>query len=216
MSLALKKMLWFFNGMGCVVRTGCRKKILLVMFCASVLLSAPVQANEKDSKKSSAPAFEFENEQLRVWLRPRTTTQMAAFFEARGFPEQMVEKLSGYCFFTVVVKNKMSDNLVMDLSQWKFFGSHQPVTRLPRSVWPPLWKKLNIPLAAQSTFRWTLLPENLNFYAHENEGGNIILEKTDERFDIRAPFGKGTEKDKLSILALIKNVQCADASEERR
>lgn len=162
-------------------------------------------ANAEDKKTLSG----FENEQLKLELFPRSTEQMAGFFEARGFPPAMAQKLSAYCFFTVVIKNKMNGKLWLDLSKWDFSTQQKHLSRMPRSKWPPVWESLKIPLAAQSTFRWTLLPETLNFYAHETEGGNIILQQTNAPFELHARFGIGQQQDLL--LATVKNLQCADA-----
>lgn len=181
--------------------------------CGAVLAAARDGAGVKNaiSKKS---ALTVENQQLRLRFLPRSTSQMAAFFEARGFPSVMRERLSEYCFFTVIIKNKMNAALWLDLADWNFMAQQQTVARLPRSVWPPIWKELNIPLASQATFRWTLLPETLKFYAHESEGGNIILQKTTQRFLLKARFATG--EDKEPMLVTLHNLQCADATEAKQ
>lgn len=55
---------------------------------------------------------------------------------------------------------------------------------------------MNIPQAHQSTFRWTLLPEQLDFRPNEAEGGNIILPWQDKPITIHAIFN--TDKDKFA------------------
>lgn len=153
----------------------------------------------------------FENAQLRLQLFPWSTEQMAAFFEARGFPASMIETLSAYCFFTASIKNKRNDVLQLDLANWEFVSQDGKLRRIPRSQWPPLWKKMNIPLASQSTFRWMLLPETLNFYADEKEGGNVVLRKTTAVFSLQAQFGLGENTE--PVIATVNNLQCADAAE---
>ncbi len=155
------------------------------------------------------PKPTFENTQLRLRLLPRSTEQMAGFFEARGFPETMVQRLSGYCFFTVIVKNKMNQALWLDLSEWHFSSGRQRLSRIPRLMWPSIWKKLRIRQASQATFRWTLLPEKLRFFANESEGGNIILEKSDVPFTLRAKFGLG--QNNAPLIVTVPNLRCADA-----
>lgn len=108
----------------------------------------------------------------------------------------------------------MNDKLWLDLREWDFSTQQKRLSRMPRSKWPPVWKGLKIPLAAQSTFRWTLLPETLNFYAHETEGGNIILQKINTPFELRARFGVGERKE--TLMATVKNLLCADAKEARQ
>jgi hypothetical protein len=175
---------------------------LLIMLGMDLLLNATHAAEKK-------PSLSFENAQVRLQLFPRSNEQMAAFFEARGFPETMIAQLSEYCFFTVVIDNKMDAELWFDLSEWDFFAQQQRVPRIARSKWPPVWKSLNIPMASQSTFRWTLLPETFDFYANESEGGNIILQKTTAKFSLAARFGLG--KQRRILQASVNNLQCADA-----
>jgi len=152
----------------------------------------------------------FENTQLRLQLFPWSTEQMAAFFEARGFPTIMIETLSAYCFFTATIQNKRNDVLQLDLTDWRFISQDEELQRIPRSQWPPIWKKMNIPLASQSTFRWMLLPETLNFYAYEKEGGNIVLKKTGVSFSLQARFGLGENTE--PVTATVNNLQCADVT----
>ncbi|MCF6338449.1 MAG: hypothetical protein L3J84_10950 [Gammaproteobacteria bacterium] len=122
----------------------------------------------------------------------------------------MIETLSAYCFFTASIKNKRNDVLQMDLARWEFVSRKGKLQRIPRSQWPPLWEKMNIPLASQSTFRWMLLPETLHFYAHEKEGGNVVLRKTTAIFSLRARFGLGENTE--PVIAIVNNLQCADAA----
>jgi hypothetical protein len=180
----------------------------LVLLVALTMLLTDVNAANAVNKET-LPIFE--NSQLRLKLFPRSTEQMAGFFEARGFPASMIQRLSEYCFFTVTIKNKMNSKLWLDLGEWHFTSQQQDVLRIPRSKWPPIWQALNTPLAAQATFRWTLLPETLQFYADESEGGNIVLHKTDLPFTLHARFTFGDNRE--SLLATVNNVRCADAVE---
>jgi len=183
-------------------------RISLMLIVSIGLLSPMASAADKKSSPN------YENQLLRLRLFPRSTEQMAGFFEARGFPLVMIQRLSEYCFFTVVIKNKTNGKLKLDLSEWNFATEQGGLTRIPRSTWPPIWKELNIPLAAQATFRWTLLPEELHFYANESEGGNIILQKTNEPFILRARFVLG--ETSTPMLATVNNLRCADVAEEKQ
>jgi len=168
-----------------------------------VLISVLYAADEK-------PPPGFENAQLRLQLFPWSTEQMSAFFEARGFPKAMIEELSAHCFFTASIKNKRNDVLHLDLTNWEFVPQDRKLQRIPRSQWLPLWKAMNIPLASKSTFRWMLLPETLSFYAHEREGGNIVLKKTTAPFSLRAWFGLGGNAE--PVLVTVNDLQCVDAA----
>ncbi len=178
-----------------------RKKMAgrILLLAALQLAGIPANGAEK------AP-LRYENEQLHLRLMPRSNEQMAAFFEARGFPPAMREALLEYCFFTVVIKNKMPHTLKLNLTNWRFTAKDETVQRIPRDHWPPVWRELQIPKSAQATFRWTLLPEHLDFFAGESEGGNIILAKTLAPFDLQARFttGKGA-----ALVARVNDLRCA-------
>ena len=151
----------------------------------------------------------YENTQIRLRLFPRTPDQMSGFYAARGFPKAMVGLLADYCFFTVVLRNKSPDVVWLELVNWQFMAGNTEVARQHRKQWPPLWEKMHIPMASQSTFRWTLLPEVLDFQPDEAEGGNVVLSRTDRPFILKANFAVGKNKAGKAIQAQIKNLRCA-------
>ncbi len=91
----------------------------------------------------------------------------------------MIELLSRQCFITVRISNTGKDTLWLDLSRWRFIAHGKDIARYHRKHWLQQWQEMNIPLANQSTFRWTLLPEALGYQPDEAEGGNIILPRGD-------------------------------------
>ena len=124
-----------------------------------------------------------------------------------------MEELNQYCFFTVVIKNKGKKPCLLEMSEWHFMAGEkigeQEVRRIPRSYWPPKWAAMHVPMSAQSTFRWTLLPEELDFQPDESEGGNVILERTKNSFSLKAPFGLGPASQCGIRVARINNLECA-------
>jgi hypothetical protein len=135
---------------------------------------------------------------------------MAGFYEAREFPKKMVNTIARFCFMTVVIHNKTKNVFWLDLDNWKFVSDLGEVQRIHRKQWSARWKEMGIPMASQSTFRWTLLPENLEFFPDEREGGNIIFVSTKNVFSLQASFAVGKNKDNNRIVAQINNVQCAE------
>jgi hypothetical protein len=140
---------------------------------------------------------------------PRPPQQIAAFYEARGFSKLMVEKLKQQCFITVWLHNKSSHVIWLELSQWHFSNTGGVVERRDRHYWKAVWNEMQILLAHQSTFRWTLLPEILDFQPDEREGGNIILPRNDRPIQVRATFPTRADKSGTPITVSFNNIQCA-------
>jgi len=173
--------------------------ITLSIICLLITTNVHAESNKR---------YQFINKEIRVRVTPRSPQQMAAFYEGRGFSKKMVNALIQPCFFTVGIHNKTSDILWHDLSKWKFANNSGDIKHLDRAYWKDKWKKMQIPLAHQSTFRWTLLPESLDFRSNEHEGGNIILPYSTNKFTLQVAFK--TKKDKSGKLIPIKieNIQC--------
>lgn len=147
---------------------------------------------------------------LTIRLTPRTPDQMAAFYEARGFPESMVAASRDACFFTVGIHNT-SDRIVwLDLDRWRFTGAAGAVRRLDRGWWKARWEALDAPLPSQSTFRWTLLPESLDFRPDEREGGNITLPRSGDTLRVEARFATGADKHGDAIVMTLDGLRCAE------
>ena len=90
----------------------------------------------------------FENEKIKLQLFPRTPNQMAGFYEAREFPKEMVDVLTGFCFMTVVIHNKTKNVFWMDVDDWKFVSYTGEVQRIHRKQWQSRWEKMNIAMAS--------------------------------------------------------------------
>ena len=147
---------------------------------------------------------------LSVEFQPRTPDQMRAFYSARGFPRSMVELLAEQCFITVRIHNTSSEVLWLDLANWRFSAAGQPVTRFHRDYWKTRWQEMEVPLASQSTFRWTLLPERLDFQPDEQEGGNIILPRTREPLSVQAEFASGADRRGPPLRLRFDQLYCAE------
>ena len=162
------------------------------------------------SGSNAATPPQYDSPALAVGLMPRTPQQIAAFYEARGFSKPMIQKLKQQCFFTVWIQNKSSQVIWLDLSQWRFRNTDGVVARRDRHYWQAIWDEMQIPLAHQSTFRWTLLPKILDFQPDEREGGNIVLPRHDEPLQIQATFMTQADKSGTPITLNFTNIQCAN------
>ena len=143
-------------------------------------------------------------------ITPRTPDQMGSFYEARGFPKPMLEILKKQCFISVGITNKTQDTIWMNLSDWEFTSQGKIINREHRDHWKQRWQKMNMPLNKQSTFRWTLIPESLDYLPGEREGGNIILPFTKGYFNFKAKFATGKNKKGKTLTLSTDKLFCAE------
>ncbi len=148
--------------------------------------------------------------ELEMKFMARTPDQMVSFYEARGFPKAMLDVLKQQCFITVGIQNNSDDKIWLDLSTWTFSSAGKPIKREHRDYWKKRWQEMNIPLSKQSTFRWTLIPETLDYLPGEHEGGNIVLPFTKEPISVTATFATGENKQGEKISITIDKLFCAE------
>lgn len=158
----------------------------------------------------TAKGKRFENKHFRMRLVTRTPNQIAAFYEARGFPEFAITEVRKVCFITVGLGNKSNQKLYHDLSQWRFSDKNGPVKRTLRQDWKTRWKELGLKKRFQSTFRWTLMPEKLDFYPQEGEGGNLIFPRTGHPITITARIRTGKLDNQTIYEVVFKDVKCTE------
>jgi len=158
--------------------------------------------------------YKFENKVIKFALHPRTPEQMAAFYEGRGFPKSAVNATKDACFITAGMRNLAKHKIWLDLKQWRFYSSDGEITRINRQQWTQNWQQLNVPLASQATFSWTLLPESRDLHQHEPVGGNITLIPFGDSFTVEAVFATGEQQKGPSLTVKIENVRCAQSKED--
>jgi len=171
---------------------------LATLLMAESVLAAPIRSN-----------WVVENEYIKLEMIARTPEQMAAFYEARGFPKTAIRELGQMCFITTSLKNKSRDVIWMKLANWKFTGKQGPLKRFHRNELKARWQQIGLAQQYQSTFRWTLIPEVLDYRPDEREGGNIVLQRTDQPFSLQAQFIMGAEQDGKRLSVKIGDLRCA-------
>ncbi len=149
-----------------------------------------------------------ENDQLLVILIPRTPEQMAAFYEARGFPRAAIERIANTCFVTVHIENKSQSTIWLEQENWQITSDNKPLPRLDRDYWKAQWDEIDLPLAKRSTFGWTQLPLVRDLQPGEPVGGNIVFPGTTESFDLEAHFYIGQNKRSGMQVTRFENIQC--------
>jgi len=148
--------------------------------------------------------------ELDIELTPRTPNQMGSFYEARGFPKNMLDVLSKQCYVTIGIRNKSDKRIWLELSNWTFTSADKVLKREHRDYWKKRWQDMNVPLNKQSTFRWTLIPETLDYLPGEKEGGNILLPFTKDYISVHATFSTGDNKQGKKITISTDKLFCAE------
>ncbi len=151
---------------------------------------------------------ELNNKDFTLRLAPRTPNQITAFYEARGFPKFAIDEIKQTCFITVGLRNNSDTIVWFDLGNWHFTSAKGQIKRILRQDWKARWNELGLEQRFQSTFHWTLAPEQLDFRPHEREGGNITLPRTDEPFTITGEIYVGKQKNRLYQVKF-ENIRCA-------
>ena len=150
------------------------------------------------------------NEHLTIEFKPRKPEQMGSFYEARGFPREMREVIQQQCYITVKIHNTSQKKIWLDLADWQFSINGKALKREHRDFWKQRWQAMNVPLRYQSTFRWTLMPETLDYLPGEEEGGNILLPFTKEKITLDATFATGEDKQGERIHIHYEQLYCAE------
>jgi len=152
-----------------------------------------------------------ENAYLRLEMIARTPEQMAAFYEARGFPKAAIHELDRFCFITTSVTNKTREVIWMRLANWIFTDKEgQVLKRVHRKDLLARLQKIGLAQQYRSTFRWTLIPEVLDYRPEEREGGNIALPRTTKPFHLKAEFVMGAKEEGKHIFVELDDLRCVE------
>lgn len=146
---------------------------------------------------------------LQLKLSPRTPDQVAAFYEARGFPEAAVDRIRAACFITVGLRNKTNKVVWLELARWQVSSATGAVKRVTREDWARVWREVGVEAAQQATFGWTLLPERRDLQPDEPVGGNLTVIRTGEPFTLEAVFKTGPNRRGGEIQLRYENLRCA-------
>lgn len=174
------------------------------MFLTALLFSAATVA--------ASPKFPLvvNHEYMSIEFAPRKAEQMGSFYEARGFPREMREVIQQQCYITVKIHNTSQKKIWLDMADWQFSINGKALKREHRDVWKQRWQAMNVPLRYQSTFRWTLIPETLDYLPGEEEGGNILLPFTKDKITLDATFATGEDKQGEPIQIHYEQLYCAE------
>ncbi|MBE9516852.1 MAG: hypothetical protein IME93_07715 [Proteobacteria bacterium] len=160
------------------------------------------------------PEISITRPELVLQMASRSTEQMQAFYEARGFPSALLKEIGSVCYFTFGVDNKTNTTLWLDLSYWQVRDQHgNVVPHRSRAQWQQRWKQLGLPLANRNTFGWTVMPEARDLYPNEHIGSNLTLLRTRKSMGpmtLVARFPLGKDKKGGSVEIKLEKLQCRD------
>jgi len=162
------------------------------------------------AKMQAVPPVIITTEDITIDFTPRTADQMGSFYEARGFPVAMRNILKQQCFITVGILNTSDKKIWLNLSDWTFSSAGKIIKREHRDYWRSRWQEMAMPLSKQSTFRWTLIPEKLDYLPGEHEGGNIVLPFTKGYISVTATFATGDKQQGKPITITSDKLFCAE------
>jgi hypothetical protein len=151
----------------------------------------------------------FEDDRMLVELIPRTPSQMAAFYEARGFPRAALERIRRTCFMTLHIENRSRDVLWVDLGRWHFYADGREIPRLGEHYWQQQWDDIQLRQASRSTFGWTQFPQLRDLQPEEPVGGNLVFPGNTRRINIDAELQAGADRTGPVIHLGFGNVPCA-------
>jgi len=191
----------------------CIYRINIWIVVISILLMPLADINH--SQAAPAVPYQFENKKIKIRLFPRTPSQMAGFYEGRGFPSAAIHATTQQCFITIGMRNLGDKKIWLDLSRWRIYNDKGKITRTDRDQWKHTWQTLKVPLSYQATFYWTLLPEQRDLHHDEPVGGNITLSPTYTPFTIEAEFPTGEDQRGQPLTVKFDQVRCLKDGEEQ-
>jgi len=175
-----------------------------------ILLAGCLPATGSLALEKPYPGPYVENADFLFVLMPRTPGQMAAFYEARGFPPAAIAKIRATCFVTVHIENHSQTVIWMEPDNWKFSSKDKPLQRLDSSYWETQWDAIGLQQANRSTFGWTQLPAVRDLQPNEPVGGNIVFPGTTGSFDLEAVFQTGQDRRGRQLEVHFENVACPE------
>jgi hypothetical protein len=150
---------------------------------------------------------------LQVRARPHTPLQMAAFYEARGFPTHAIRELDKACFMTISVVNLRRDIVWLEPHRWVMRDkAGRAVPLLEKVYWDKNWQRHGVPAGARAAFRWTQLPRLRDLRPEEPVGGNISFIPRNGPFSLELRFSLGADKGGSEVNMRLTGLSCGGRS----
>jgi hypothetical protein len=148
------------------------------------------------SWKAEGDALEFEFIQV-------LPDYVRAVYSSRGLPKAVVDKVSSYCVFGTILRNRTDKPLSYRVADWRYItpdGVRHPIRT--KSEWVSEWHDMGI------AFRWSMLPDEQTFAVGDwGQGFTTIALEPGSPFALEYSW---TQDDKTET-RLIEEVRCAPA-----
>jgi hypothetical protein len=179
-------------------------RLIVIVYLACLMFSLPTLAKEKKDKNR------YEDKDIVFRVVPRQPDNIVAFYQGRKFPQRAVEEIRKSCYITFLMRNKSNTIMWLDLENWRFSSEDKNFSRLRRPYWTAKWQALDIPQSFQSTFGWSLLPEQRDLHPDEPVGGSVTFTFTDKPIVVEARFKRGKNKDQGEKVIRFDQVRCVE------
>ncbi len=174
------------------------------------MAGSPVGLNTGIDTSAKLPFWEWRSEGMLIRWVQRLPDQSRAFFAARQFNAEDVERIATSCVFQTIYKNtavgESATVIEYDLADWRVLQKGKTKKIKLKKTWLAEWQKRNIPAAARIAFEWSLLPSKHRLLAGDyNWGMTTFGLKPGEKFDLQIIW----KKDGVSQATVIPGMECA-------
>lgn len=160
--------------------------------------------------EAGLPFWELRDAGISLRLVQRQPDQTRAFFMARGFSREAVERIAQRCVFQTVFKNVSAGahaaTIEYDLRDWTVRGADADARLLTREYWAEQWLKLGVAKSARIAFEWALFPTRQIYHPGDyNWGMSVVDLAPGSSFDVSVTWRQGG----TSHSGRIEGVRCA-------
>jgi len=191
-----------------------------------ILLPAPAaaegggEASTGIDKTAQLPFWQWRSEGLSIRWIQRLPDQSRAFFSARQFGADDVERIANSCVFQTVFRNTAKENagtvIEYNLADWQVKTNAGVKGIKLKAAWLAEWEQRKSPAAAKIAFEWSLLPSKHRLLAGDYNWGMITFGLLPgESFDLTIVWKKDGQTQRATIPAIecAKDVHVEPASQ---
>ena len=188
--------------------------VYLLALKLGILFSSTGLALEFESgidEQAQLPYWQISDQGMSLRLVQRLPIQTRAFFLARGFNHDQVERIAQSCVFQTVFKNishktALPSPLTYNLHDWVVIHNGKFLGMKTRENWAKEWRAEKVALPVQLAFEWALYPTQQQYKPGDyNWGMSIFNLEPGSKFDLKVVWRQfGDTKT-----AIVTDMQCA-------